>query len=230
MPENMISIRCWHIHIIHSGRLLHFQNCVYGFEARVGIWNGNFILQNKTFPIFITKSSNTIYPKICIFSFRVLKAVKHRHIGILYRSAHENLLNWFTSRLLYFMVDRALGCYCCCSSRQALAIFLHTHGLNYLKITFLSPSTHKFISLLTMLPCFISALLIQHSYTHTYMNWIQMEPTPVLLRWKLLLEDKKKLWVKEDEKIIAERAVNHASKCQRLTTERPSTHFTAKGN
>lgn len=168
MPENMISIRCWHIHIIHSGRLLHFQNCVYGFEARVGIWNGNFILQNKTFPIFITKSSNTIYPKICIFSFRVLKAVKHRHIGILYRSAHENLLNWFTSRLLYFMVDRALGCYCCCSSRQALAIFLHTHGLNYLKITFLSPSTHKFISLLTMLPCFISALLIQHSYTHTW--------------------------------------------------------------
>ena len=32
------------------------------------------------------------------------------------------------------------------------------------------------------------------------------------------LEDKKK-WVKEDEKIIAVRAVNHASKCQRLTTE-----------
>lgn len=139
---------------------------LYMASRLVGIWNENFILQYKTFPIFITKSSNDTRNNFPPSSPQGCKT--STHIGFyIWRSAHENLLNWFTSRLLYFMVDRAL---CCCSSRQALAIFLHTHGLNYLKITFLSPSTHKFISLLTMLPCFISALLIQHSYirTHTH--------------------------------------------------------------
>ncbi len=70
-------------------------------------------------------------------SSRVVKTPKHK-IFLYYRNrSHENLLNWFTSRLLYFMLDRILG-----YKRR-------THGLNCLKITFPS-SQHKFISFLVM--------------------------------------------------------------------------------
>lgn len=159
----MISIRCWHIYITHSGRLQHFRNCVWlrgslAFEMEI------LFLEYKTFR-FSSQNPATI-PEIYFFSPPSPQGCKHRHIGFyVWRSAHENLLNWFTSRLLYFMVDRAL---CSRSSRQALAIFLHTHGLNYLKITFLSPSTHKFISLLTMLPLFYQCIAYT-AVTHTHM-------------------------------------------------------------
>lgn len=55
----------------------------------------------------------------------------------------ENLLNWFTSRLLYFMADRMSH-----TPKIYVAICLErrTHGLNYLKITFAYEPTNLYLS------------------------------------------------------------------------------------